>query len=395
MATSVPDDHPELVAAARDVVDELLRFSKRLDRFDEVDHEQHRVFLGRADRLAGHLRASLLLADGGLFPSAFALLRTALEHQLVDQVLHTGSRYAVSMGAVDEATWELIREEYEAQETRWSRTLADAPTRDVRGRVAYVVRGIAERDADPATTTDLLHPLYFEMDKYSPTAGRPAIQGSLDDGFVPLEHRERSARANRDRWRNWLRWDALRKTLELNELTTGRDLLAIEVHYAFLSGFTHATNSAYDAALDRYGSISRTGSDHFADELVRLYVATFGASELRLLASMEDREPPVRITGRAEIEALADAAQRAAAHLWFAGGVPHDFDRVGERNRRHYSAVRDKTDPPSTSAPLDDADIGYYTDPLDRLRRMHQSFRELTTGLNYTSPWPNPTGNPW
>ena len=30
-------------------------------------------------------------------------------------------------------------------------------------------------------------------------------------------------------------------------------------------------------------------------------------------------------------------------------------------------------------------------DPLERLRRMHSSFSEMTTGVSYQAPWPNPT----
>lgn len=391
MPSTVAADHPELRRASVAATGELEDFHTRVDRYDGVDHEQHRVYLGRAERLVGHLRGALLLSKSELYASAFAVLRVALEHQLQDRLLHLGRRFARTTKIPDDAAWQEIQAGYASQKAPWARTLAQPPVRNEKGVVTFVYRGIADAAADPATTTDLLHPLYFEMDRYFPTVGRPADQANFDDGLMPVEHLERRARENRDRWHQWLSWSALRRNLELNGMFTGRNLVAIDVHYAFLSGFTHATNAAYDAAFDRWGSLSERGTSHFAEELVYLYVTTLAASELRLVTSMEDRAPPVRIMGRAEVEGLATEAEAAAAHLWFPGGRPHEYDRVTELNRRHWRAHRAGEGPPTTD--VSDDDIPYYGDPLRRLRAMHRSYNELTTGLVYQSPWPNPPGN--
>jgi hypothetical protein len=71
------DIHPQLVVAARTVVSELSAFAPRLDRYDAVDHEQHRLYLGRAERLAGHLRVALSAVDDAEPASALALIRSA------------------------------------------------------------------------------------------------------------------------------------------------------------------------------------------------------------------------------------------------------------------------------------------------------------------------------
>ena len=181
--------------------------------------------------------------------------------------------------------------------------------------VTYVFRGLADTEADPATTTDLLHPIYFEMDRYQPTTGRPADQANFDDGIIDDEQRRQLAVENQARWRQWISWAAQRKSLELNHIFVGRGLVAVDVHYAFLSGFTHATNDAYSAALGAWGSLSDRGMSELAVELVYLYVAWLGAAELRLLSTMEDRQPPVQITGRSEIEELVSGADVACAHL--------------------------------------------------------------------------------
>ena len=128
----------------------------------------------------------------------------------------------------------------------------------------------------------------------------------------------------------------------------------------------------------------------FAQELVVLYVVTLGAAELELLAGMEDRPPPLQIVGRAEVESVVQSANAEAGHLWFPGGSPHNYDRVVEMNRRHWRA-RSDDNPLVDVSDVEDSELPYYRDPMDRLRRMHQSSREMTTGITYQSPWRDPS----
>lgn len=187
--------HPGLVEVAAAVCASLRDFGDQLDRFDHVDHEQHRVLVARGERLETHLRSSLLLTDQGLHASALALLRTSMEHMLTDRLLHEGSRYQLSPpGDVTDDAWAAIEAEYDAQATRRSRSWAEMPTRSRNGRVTFTIRGMANRDSDPASASDLLHPVYFEMERYIPTVRRPGDQDRFDDGLISHEHRVRSLR---------------------------------------------------------------------------------------------------------------------------------------------------------------------------------------------------------
>ncbi len=392
-ARHLNDAHPELVTVVPPLLDELSSFSGRLDRIDEIDHDQHRVFCGRANRMAGHLRAASQLAVAGQPASGLVLCRTALEHHVQDLILHLGQRFVVEVRVGDES-WATMLAEFDAQESRWARSLAERPTRSKKGIVTLVYRGMAASNEDPATATYLLHPLYFEMDHYDPTVGRPADQANFDDGLTSVDVRRGLAARNRDTWVNWVSWSAQRRSLELNEIIAGRDLVAIDVHYAFLSGFTHATNAAYEDALGRWDSLRDDGQRELAIELVYLYVAWLGASELDLLTSMEDREPPVRIEGRDELRTLAEKALGAADHLWPPGGQPHEYDRIHAMNQRVFRTMKDDGVRPEPT-PIDNEAVRYYSDPLKRLRQMHTSFTELTTRLGYRSPWPSPPGLRW
>jgi hypothetical protein len=387
------DEHPGLVEVASQVLLEMGRFDGRLRRVDEVDHDQHRVFLGRAFRLKEHLHAALMLTQAGLSASALVVIRTALEHQLVDRILHRGARYEQTIEGVDDESWKRLLDGFNAQEERWFRAMAEPPRRVGRDRAAVVFRGMADQNDDPATATYFLHPLYFEIDHYSPTIGRPSDQESLDDGLGGLEQRVDRARSNRERWHKWLRWDGLKHNLMLNDIFDESQLLALDVHYGFLSGFTHATNASYNDVSARHDEIVRDAREVFAQELVVLYVVTLGAAELELLSGMEDRPPPLQVAGRTEVESVVRSANVRAGHLWFPGGSPHNYDRVVEMNRRHWRA-RSNDNLEVDVSDVEDSEIAYYRDPMDRLRRMHQSSREMTTGIAYQSPWRNPASFP-
>lgn len=392
MGSHLETAHPTLEAAARSVCESLSAFGESLDRHDNVDHEQHGVFVSRGERLATHLRAALVLAEQNLFASALALLRTSLEHHLTDRLLQEGPRFqSTTVDPVSDDSWAALQEEWGAQETRRSRSWAMPPDRNQRNRVTFTFRGMATRDDDPATTADLLSPLYFEMERYSPTMGRPDHQLRFDDGLMKLEHRVTQAQRNRDTWKQWVSWDALRRLVEINEFFDRRSMVALDVHYGFLSGFVHATQAGYTAAYGMPRSISADGAHDISEELVHLYVAAIGAAELRVLCRMEERPPPVRISGRADVEALCDIAESESSHLWFAGGTPHQYDVATEWNRRTWRRHRDegasgwpvRTDPPRSD------EIPYPGEsPDERLRKMHLDWSEMTTGVSYKSPWP-------
>lgn len=313
---------------------------------------------------------------------------------MADLLLHKGGAFEEITRQVTDEEWAEILATYEAQEERWTRQLLRPPERTSRGRIRYTFRGIVDKDTDPAEAVDVLHPLYFEAQRYRATTARSDAVEYFDDGILDPDLRRREADRNHARWRRWVSWAAIRRNLEINELYDDGGLRAIDVHYAFLSGFTHATDWGYEEVYGNHWSIDRQARDHYAEELVTLYAITFGAAELRLLCDMEGHPPPIRITGRDEIEAVCARAEAVAEYLWFAGGRPHRFDFVTEMNRRGFR--KRLADEPFTMADVEPAvdQVGYYLDPLARLRKMHQTFTEGITGITYTSPWRYP-GPPW
>jgi hypothetical protein len=78
-------------------------------------------------------------------------------------------------------------------------------------------------------------------------------------------------------------------------------------------------------------------------------------------------------------------------YLWWPGGRPTAYDRVAEANHRAWRSFKPGEGKGWPIAPdpasLSDDDIGYYSDPLERLTKLHSGFREMTTGLGYVPPW--------
>jgi hypothetical protein len=86
-------------------VDELRGLRGRLQHANDTEYAQHGDCADRARNLAEYLRAAVLLASTDAYAPAFASVRTALEHMLVDHLVFSGQRYVRMIVGVDDATW--------------------------------------------------------------------------------------------------------------------------------------------------------------------------------------------------------------------------------------------------------------------------------------------------
>lgn len=381
------DDIPEVRQLSADLVDVLSTFDDRLVRGD-VDYDQHRKFALRACMLSLHLSSVQSILDLFLYPSCFALVRTCLEHHLLDHLMMLGYRYVQVFKDVSDEQWTELLENYH-EGGPGTNTIVEEPTRSAKGHVRIVREGLYPKSDDEAEEYAI--PLtYFVAAEYSPFVGRPSEQEAFHDGLTDVERLRDNAGRHREMYEQHLRWSSLRDSLQLNEFYTERDLLALDVHYRFLSAFTHGTQEAYDIAYPRglfHGSPPIY--DHYSHELVLLYLLVIGARELEVLLTMADAKPKIEVADRDQVEAIIQEAVVASSHLWFPGTEPHRLDRVKEANHRAWKLWREegelKTVDPDEIA---NEEIGYYQNPLARLAQLHTTHREITTGLSYESPWP-------
>src|SRR5216683_4301646 len=104
---AMAEDHSALLTSGQTLLTDVPEFRGRF-RETRESHAIHYDFADRALSLEGYLSSSLSLAFVGSYMPAFALLRSALEHQLVDQLLFLARRYKRQATGVERADFDKL-----------------------------------------------------------------------------------------------------------------------------------------------------------------------------------------------------------------------------------------------------------------------------------------------
>jgi len=377
-------EHGALLEGLRPMLRHLTGFRLRLQR-GEVDF-QHDLFAERAASLVLYIDAAVRLAAEDLYAPAFALLRTALEHQALDHLYFLSTRYKVVFRDVSEQRLAEWRE----QAARREPGTEDIITIERVGKKVEVVRSGPHFTGGPRGVDAPSLSRYFAvLDHFDPFEPAPRLQPHLVGDFVStIEDRKARAARHRERWNEDLAWRRLRENLALNDFYTETELVRWDLHHGFLSAFVHPTPRAMEAVYGRNIPAVARRYDHYASELIVLYAHTFTRLELEALDAMAAREPRVGLAQWEEISDDIAASKWMMQHLWFPRGDPTMFDRVEEANRRGVVARRlvpmnERIHPGDIPA----EEVRYYENPLKRLILMHAGINELT-GFAWQSPWP-------
>ncbi len=375
--------------AARCLIDRLLDCEAALRPRGEVQHMQHTEFAWRARLLGMCLDSALAAASAQHYPTALALLRTALEHQVFDRLLFLASRHVQVIEDVSDEVWARWQGERPAFLHDWERLSNN--------RVRAVWRGARVID-EKGQFQHFLSIYYKWWKEYEPLAAPDRDAAKLASGHVerPTE-RSAFARSQREIWRDVLAWGNLKQSLLLNDLANETEIVQIDVHHRFLSTYVHPftediTNRLY--GRNPVGAWPR--EDHYSEELVLLYVSTIATDELRDFERMSQNEPRIDLAGWDAVRRDIATTRALTAHFWPPGRPPFSYDRAKEANQRVFDVIaaqheagttleRPPTVPPET---IPDDEIRYYPDPLSRLVQLHVGFAEITTGISWSSPWP-------
>ena len=379
---TVQDDHGDLSSHADRLADRLETL-RSLFVSGRVGHEQHTKYAERCGLLAEHLRGAMLLSEHRRYAPAFVAVRTGLEHHLADRLLFLANRYL--------QVYPVTKPNIAAEEARLT-ALKTGPRPDIarwamkNGKMNVVVRGLYPTGSLGRGAT--LSPYYFVGDQYDPFTGRPRNIHRLAGAFMPIGQRRKWAQESRDVWQSLFVYEKLRRNLLLNRLLTTAQAIQVDVHYAFLSAFSHAIERGYDLVYGRNVPSRRGGHDHYSSELVLLYVITLAAAELSIFARTASRTPRLRLRAWEDVETEIAAGRNAASHLWFLSGDPLPLDRLNEVHTRLARRKHPWGAPALDPMTIPVNRIRYYTNPLVRLVELHRGWNELSTGLGFTSPFP-------
>ena len=360
----------------------LNRMPSLLQWIGDVEQLALREKADRVKSLGSHLEGAVMLIQAYKYDAAFALLRTCLEHVILDWLVFQGRTFVQRISNVSEDTW--VNWQHEKSEgAEWTRMIRDW-TRTRKGQVRIVSEGLfAEPEEDGKRQQISIY--YFLLEQYRPELGPPSEQ--VDDGLIGENELRRTAEENRALWQVYLTWSSLLLNLRENGLVDEEDVDRLGVHYRFLSGHAHPVANQRRTL---YGKDTWHGwprYDHYSSELGLLYVLTLGILELSNFAKSVLGETDVILAELDQVEEAILDAQAATQHFWFLGYNPHEFDIWRATNVRSFRAHR-VTGGADTSTDSPVGRIAYPRDPLDRLVSMHSSARELMTGLTYVSPWP-------
>lgn len=377
------DDHGTLPAHAERMLRLLETIGSRGSSGD-VAHIQHMEHAKRAGQLAHHLRAALLLSDARYYPSALVVIRAALEHHLMDRLILLANRYIV-----------VYSNAKEKEAARWDADLRAAQAKDGsdihswfwdREHHLNVVRRGLHSDKSKKGRGQTISNYYFEIDRFDPFLGPKWHAGRLAAPFWEKKLMLQLADEQSSAWKYLFRRPAVMRALRVNGLLIGKHI-QVDVHYGFLSGYAHPSKRGYEAIFggntpDRMGMF-----DHYASELVLLYVIAIAAAEIEVYGKMARRPPRLVLRDWEAIVAEVREAQQASSYFWFLSGAPEDFDRIDTVHTPPGDARLKWGAPRRDPAKIRPTRVHYYRNPLERLVKLHQSNREMSTGLVYRSPF--------
>ena len=362
----------ELAARLRAIDGELIH--------GDVYNVQHGDFATQARRFVDYVESALLLVDQTRFAQAFSLLRSAMEQWAIDAITMLGDRYVRMYPGSSEEQLAVVLKQWTEGELPW---IAEEPK--LVGKGGTTLRVVHRGLTNPDDGT-VLHPLYFEADRFDPFFGTPDEQEDFAGWLGPEQARDHAAELRR-RYNLNFRWGAIVETLVLNSLVQPQHVVHLDVHYRFLSAFVHSQKLAHDL-LERSPVPPEPVPNHATVELALLYSAQLLAWYTNAFIAMTERPPEVNLVDKDDLREQAEQLLSASSHLWFLDDNPHNYDRGQELGARVVEQLQAQgSGLPQVADDFDNSEIRYYRNPLERLRRMHTGFNELATGFVYQPTW--------
>ncbi|MGD9115580.1 MAG: hypothetical protein PVJ61_00135 [Dehalococcoidia bacterium] len=339
----------------------------------------------------------------GYYRDSYHLIRMIFEGYFTLALISTCDKYPLRRKIVkgkDEPSLEYTRARC-AKEAHdiFGDNLLEIRTEDNGKTMVAVVRGVPVVN-DSKEATEVVIPYYYGawqefqpveyhlkkrgvIKKYSTPrfllgkwAAAPNTQNDLRDKYEALH-------------RYYLTFDRMLENLCLNGILNKSTTTRVLVHYNFLSNFSHCTSESIRVVSERrLHQLSHDGLsnayDHYLSELALLY--TCHLLSMHLQHSIHYfRWRNIKLKNEIKVyRSLCKKVEVNFGYFWFIFNKPHQYDRYVHANRKCNYKKRLFYRPEDIRL----GDVRYYENPLDRLKQLHQSQSELTSGNSFTSPFP-------
>ena len=189
-------------------------------------------------------------------------------------------------------------------------------------------------------------------------------------------------------YKYFLTFDRILENLRLNGVLSKKTTTRVLVHYNFLSNFSHSTSDSLSIIRERkFYQMSPQGLDivynHYLSELALLYVCHLLSMHLQH-AIYYLRWRHLKLKNEIKLyRALCQKVENDFGYFWFIFNKPHQYDKYAHANRKCNYKKKLFYRPEDIRL----GDVRYYENPLYRLKQLHQTSHELTTGNIYISPF--------
>ncbi len=384
-------EHRQLITLNHELVEAMRTFEDNIN-WPSSHWWQDTEFL---ELLALHrftLLSSNELALDGFYREAYNTIRTALEGYLLTRLIFTCEKYefkwivrrSKSDRSLDEAVAraeQSIRNAAGPELVSLKRTAKDT--------LVAVRRGVPIVDSEGHPTGRILPFYYKAWKQYQPEEHHlSALERYLEREWAIAKPRRASKKDPRHRqfYKEFFTFDGMLEKLRLNRVLTKKTAARVRVHYNFLSGFSHTTHRSIERILNTRSSRGLPVSllyNHYQTELALLYVCHLASMFLNLALSYF-RRWKISVDDAERYQALLARVEAEYGYFWFIFNGPHMYDRYNDANRLSDFQKKRFVRPEDVK----DSQVRYHEDPLYRLRELHCTTREFTTGNIFVSPFP-------
>lgn len=338
----------------------------------------------------------------GYYRDTFHLIRMIYEAYFVLRLVSTCDKYPFRINikrdvhdpSLEHARNRTVQEAQRVFGNRLIRTYIED-----KNTIVAILRGIPVVDSQ-GQETGVIVPYYYQAwHSFRPVEYHLRRQGRQDriptlrflTGEWAAFPRKMKKELNKDYgliYRYFLTFDKILDNLCLNGILNKKLSTRVLVHYNFLSNFSHSTSDSISLVSTRRiteitpGGLS-TIYNHYSSELALLYICHLLSMHLQH-AIFYLRWRVIKLRNKRTYQSLCRRVEDDFGYFWFIFNKPHQYDKYTHANRKCNYRSRIFYRPENIRS----RDVRYYDDPLSRLKQLHQSQNELTSGNSFISPFP-------